>query len=96
VATGVLATELVLRLRDVRAFNQLGCGTTYQDKGGSDCASKLAGWQRAGTGALVGGVAAAVLGAGAAVLFWTLPHAPVAVSLRASPAELGLRLQGRF
>jgi tetratricopeptide (TPR) repeat protein len=93
-AAGLFGIELALRHRDVTRFNEKGCGSTYGDKGGPDCASLLARAHREETGALVSGVAAGLLGAGAAALFLTLPRS--GVSLSASSSQLGLRLQGDF
>jgi hypothetical protein len=98
VATGLLGVELFLRQRDITNFNDLGCGTDDRDQGGQDCARLLARAGRAETRAQVSGLAAGILGLGAAVLFLTLPErrGRVALSLRTSPRDLGLALQGGF
>jgi hypothetical protein len=97
-ATGLLGVELVLRHRDITTFNGAGCGTADANQGPSGCSYLLARARSAETRALVSGLAAGVLGLGAAVLFWTLPdrRGRVALSLRTSPSHLGLSLHGGF
>jgi hypothetical protein len=93
-AAGVFAVELVIRERRAKEFNaNQSCGG---GAGGDDCRQLAQRANDAGKWALVSGVTAGVLGAGAAVLFLTLPESPTQVSLQASPSHLGLRLQGRF
>jgi len=96
VAAGVFATELVVRHLRFDAFNDKGCGTKDAKPYHPDCPSLQKQGNNAETWATISGVAAGALGVGAAVLFLTLPEAPVRVSFRASPSDLGLGLQGHF
>lgn len=94
-AAGVFVTQLVVRHLRFSDFNGKNCGT--KELGNHpQCASLLARGNTAEKWAIVSGVAAAALGAGAAALFLTLPETPVQVSVHASPTDLGLGLQGRF
>jgi hypothetical protein len=98
VAAGVFGTELLLRARDFNRFNSAGCGTDPADKGGPECPGLLARGQRDERGAVGSGVAAGVLGIGAAVLFFTLPPRAggVGLSVQTTASGLGLRLHGAF
>jgi hypothetical protein len=97
-ATGLLGVELVLRHRDITRFNDNNCGTADPNDGPEGCSYLLASARSAETRALVSGLAAGVLGLGAAVLFWNLPErrGRVALSLVTSPSHLGLTLHGGF
>jgi hypothetical protein len=97
-AAGLFGTQIVSRHRDITEFNELGCGTTDQEMGGPPCPTLRARASSAEKRATVSGLAAVALGVGAAVLFVTLPRTPsgLALTLRASPSELGLGLQGPF
>jgi hypothetical protein len=96
VAAGLFATTLVLRHRRVTAFNSEGCGTDAPAKYDPDCPELLERADEMQEWAIASGVATGTLGLGAALLFATLPEVSVRVSLQASPARLGLTLQGRY
>jgi hypothetical protein len=98
VAAGVFGTAILVRYLKFTSYNDMRCGRMLPDEGGPDCVDARKDGEKAGKWALVSGVVAGALGAGAAVLFFTLPETDGgrAVSLSVAPGHLGLRLQGRF
>jgi PEGA domain len=98
-AAALFGTQILARYLDITKYNNDGCGTTEPDNmGGPGCPGLIERASSAEKRATVSGVAAVALGLGATVLFVTLPETPggLAPSLRASPSQLGLGLQGRF
>lgn len=96
VATGVFATWMVVRHSRIKTYNNKPCSTRYMDEGGEGCRGLGDSARSANRWAIASGITAGVLAAGTAVLFLTLPDRGPQVSLDASPAHLGLGLQGRF
>ena len=78
-----------------QGFNDTGCGTAELDRTRRLPAAAGQG-PDAEKWAKVSGAAAGALGVGAALLFMTLPDAPLQVSLASPWQTLGLGLQGRF
>jgi PEGA domain len=95
-AAGVSVTQLVVRNKRAKEFNDQHCGTADPGQGGQPCRSLLQRGKDAQKWAIASGIAAGVLGVAAGALFLTLPRSGAEVSLDASPSHLGLGLQGRF
>jgi Tfp pilus assembly protein PilF len=96
VAAGAFGAAMLVRYQRLKEFNDLGCGTKELDKYPPECGPRLERGRTAEKWAKATGAAAGVLAVGSALLFLTLPAAPLEVSVQASPSNLGFGLQGRF
>jgi tetratricopeptide (TPR) repeat protein len=96
VAAGAFGAAMLVRYQRLTEFNDLGCGTKELHNYPRECAPLLDRGRKAEKWAKATGAAAGVLAVGSALLFLTLPDAPLEVSVQASPGNLGFGLQGRF
>jgi PEGA domain len=96
VAAGGFAAAMLVRNQRLTEFNDRGCGTKELDRYPVECGPLLDRGRTAEKWAKATGAAAGALAVGSALLFLTLPDAPLEVSVQASPRNLGFGLQGRF